>query len=122
MKRDFELIRKILLFVEGIDNTSRLEKLEIDGYTSHAIDHHVRMLLDQGFLRERGSIHFAIDGIRIGGGAMTYTGHDFLDTARNDTIWRKVMTRIASTTGTASIEVVTQLLVAQGKQMLGLPE
>ncbi|KCZ96954.1 hypothetical protein HPO_17435 [Hyphomonas polymorpha PS728] len=120
MKRDMELIRKILLFVEGIDNVSRFERLEVAGYSSDAIYHHVRILLDQGYLREKGGVSFTYDGVAISGGAMTYEGHDFLDAARSDTIWRKAMDKVTDTTGSVSIDVLKALLIDIGKQTLGL--
>ena len=120
MKRDMELVRKILLFVEKIDNTVRLEPLEIEGYSHDAIDHHTRILIEQGYLREKGGISFSMDGISVGGGAMTYEGHDFLDAARNETIWRKITDQVGSTVGSTSIAVIKSLLEDYAKQRLGL--
>jgi len=121
MKRDMELIRKILLHVEAIDSIGGAKPVAIDGYTADAIFHHTRLLLDQGYLRERGGISFTTHGVHATGGAMTYEGHDFLDAARNDTIWRKALDRIAGTTGSVSLDVLKALLADFGKKALGLP-
>jgi len=120
MKRDMELVRKILLFVESIDNIGRYVPVVIDGYTDDAIQHHIRMLLDRGYLKEKGGVSFTYDGVSMTGGAMTFEGSDFLDAARDDTIWRKAMDKIAATTGTVTVEVLKAILVQLSKSAVGL--
>ena len=117
MNRDMELIRKILLFVESIDNAGRLE---FEGYSQDAIYHHTRMLIEQGYLREKGGVSFSMDGVSIGGSAMTYNGYDFLDAARNDTVWRKAINKVSSTVGSTSMAVVKSLLEDYARQQLGM--
>lgn len=119
MKRDMELIRKILLFVESIESTTQFELLKIDGYSFDAICHHVELLIGQGLLRAE-LVEEDYDGISIGADAMTYEGHDFLDAARNDTIWRKAMDKVAGTTGSVSVDVLKAILADLGKKAFGL--
>lgn len=120
MKRDMELVRKILLHVETIENIGGYVPLVIQGYTNDAIFHHTRLLLDAGYLKAKGGVSFSFDGVSVTGGAMTYEGHDFLDAARSDTIWRQALDKISTTTGSVSLDVVKAVLIDFGKKALGL--
>lgn len=121
MQRDFELMRKILLFAESINSTSRYEELLIDDYSDDAVNHNLQILIDQGYIRESG-VYRLISSTNISGNAITHTGHDFLDAARNGTIWRKAMDRVAGTTGSVSLEVLKALLIDQARKLLSLPD
>ena len=52
---------------------------------------------------------------------LTSKGHDFIDAARSDTIWKKTTTAIAKAVGGASIDVFIKYLKAQAMETLGLP-
>jgi hypothetical protein len=51
---------------------------------------------------------------------LTWQGHEFLDAARNDTIWRKATGKLVAVTGGTSLEVLKELLIAGAKQAVGL--
>jgi len=52
---------------------------------------------------------------------LTWAGHDFLDAARNDTVWNSAKEKLISVGGSASLEILKALLVQTAKQLLGLP-
>ena len=50
MKRDMDLVRKILLKIEENDSSDGLVNLEIDGYTMDEIIYHCQMLKDANMI------------------------------------------------------------------------
>ena len=108
MKRNMELVRELLLRVEaeqGFDSlTSKYSQEEIVG--------HVEILLDAKLLD--GKVYYDLSG---GPGSahiqrLTWAGHEFLDNARNDTVWNKVTSTIKNAATTASFEVLVEMLKA----------
>lgn len=83
MKRDFELLRQILLCVEA-DRTVR----DIPGNSRDLINEHVRLLAEAGLIDvvdESTRMRSLVVAQRL-----TSSGHDFLDVARNLTVWSRV--------------------------------
>ena len=94
MKRDMDLWRKILRSVEAREDTGDPVWAELEGYTDDQIGFHVKLLIDAGLL----------EGEDRGGGGdrycyyhrcLTNEGYNFLDAAKNDTLWNKVKAEIA---------------------------
>lgn len=67
MKRDMELIRKILLETES--GNQHLESIQIDGYEDGLVRHAVWLLENAGYVNARAN-------------SLTWAGHDFLDAVR----------------------------------------
>ena len=92
MKRDMDLVRTILLFVEKNLNgvhTVRLESSKVsEDHSLAEVQGHVRILVDGGYLEDVQQSH-----AQVGIGNLTNKGHDFLDSVRDPEIWKK--TKIA---------------------------
>lgn len=115
MKRDFDLIRELLLRVEedrppdeipGIDDATRI--------------YHIRLLKQAGLVE-------AIDYSTLSGpdfeiSGLTWEGHDFLDQARNAAIWNKVKRTLKEQAVTVSLSVLKSLLAKAAREHLGLSE
>ena len=106
MKRNMELVRELLLRVEaeqGFDSlTSKYSQEEIVG--------HVEILLDAKLLD--GKVYHALSG---GPGSahiqrLIWAGHEFLDNARNDTVWNKAISIIKDKSVSVSFDVLASLL------------
>ena len=50
---------------------------------------------------------------------LTWAGHEFLDNARNDTIWRGVLSKIKSAALTVSFDVLAELLKSGAMSAIG---
>lgn len=89
MKRDMELIRKILFKIEEtIDNVAKYN-LEIEGYTMEQVAYHCSILYEGGYIHAYKG-EYGGDGLySFGVGRLTWEGHEFLDKIREDTIWKK---------------------------------
>lgn len=52
---------------------------------------------------------------------MTWFGHEFLDAARNETVWKKAEERIKKSGVEVTVSILQDLLKELLKQSLGLP-
>lgn len=88
MKRDPELIKKILEAYEAIEIPGADSWLDIQGYTDEAIYYHNQLLADEKLVEGKFSrTHdqsYTIIPYRL-----TNKGHDLLDIARKDSLWEK---------------------------------
>jgi hypothetical protein len=86
MKRDMDLLRLILL------ETENKGQVDLSAYTIEQINYHKALLIDAHLLD--GKLHYSStvkskipDNVIIN--KLTWEGHEFLDKARNNTIWEK---------------------------------
>lgn len=112
-----DLIRIILLKLEEKENP--LEDIPpeaIEGYDSDLVSYHFKMLSEANLIE-------AIDAESFGNYRwiatnLTWFGHDFLDAAKNDTIWNKAKEIIKKHGGIFSIEVLKPLLIKLATEQL----
>ena len=50
MKRNLDLVRDILLFVESKSETVDFFSVQVDGYSAREINYHVYLLMEQKFI------------------------------------------------------------------------
>jgi hypothetical protein len=116
VKRDMDLIRKILLAVEESAGEARIP--EIDGYTAVEIAYHSRLLLDAELITALDASSHDGEAYLITG--FTWSGHDFLDASRNDTVWNKAKDIIKIKGGAFTFEILKSLLTKLvSEQVLG---
>lgn len=108
MKRDMELVRKILLELESKPNDYELFKPTIEGYSDEEISYHIGKLYEGGFVDAVN--HYGNDKNDWYAKTMTWNGHEFLDLARNESIWNKAREVLADGFKTISIEGMKLLL------------
>ena len=118
MKRDMDLIRAMLLAVEA-DPHGFVSVLKIPGYTQEQIGYHACLLGEAGLAH---IVDITADGSNSPEAivtSLTWAGHEFLDAARENTIWEQAKDKIKRIGG-ASLPIWTALLTALLKQQLGL--
>lgn len=120
MKRDMELIRKMLLAVEYSESGRAPRPLMIEGYDPAIIGYHSLLLVEAGLCT--GAEHKTLGQPTPNATLfrLTWAGHEFLDAARDETRWRKAMSITAKSAGTITIGVLTQLLTNLMMQSLGI--
>jgi len=106
MKRDMGLIREILLQVEARPSVHHWDLVEIDGRSQEEISYHVKMLADENLLEALDQRTLGPDGFRYAPKFLTARGHDFLDSIRSPSVWKRVKQQLAVVGGSASLEVV----------------
>ena len=121
MKRDLDLIRKIILAAEDLPTGTVLSEIKIDGYTDEQIGYHCYLAADAGLAKGMNMTTLADRSPRWRILNLTSAGHDFADAARNETTWRKATGIVKEKAGTATIEIVKEVLVGIIKGSIGLP-
>lgn len=108
MKRDMDLIRAILLMVEAgeIQGTS----VAVEGCDPHMVAEHIELLLDAGLILGKVT-HFLGDEppaalVR----RLTWSGHEFLAAARNETVWSRTKVFVKEKGGDIPFSVLQALL------------
>lgn len=121
MKRDLDLLRQMLLRIESLDSSKH--KITVDSFSDlnsdwNTIVLHIELLIDAGFIEASDVSTCSADDYIIR--RITFTGYDYLDSIRNDSIWNEVKQKISSVGGSVSLEVVKELGVTLVKQHLGI--
>lgn len=118
MKRDFDLIRKLILTIE--DDSQNVSFIEINGYSKDQIGYHAYLLVDAGLAKgiDVTTIHDALPQWQVL--HLTSAGHDFADTARNESIWQKAKEIVKGKAGGVTIDVMKQVLIRIIKNALEL--
>jgi hypothetical protein len=110
-----ELVRKIVLAIEADE-----EAKNIAGFGPDSIGYHCYLVVDAGLAQGIDITTTSDSHPNWHITSLTSAGHDFADASRNETIWRKAITKIGSTVGGASIGLLKELLVRFTKESLGL--
>ena len=116
MKRDMNLIRLLLLKTEGED-----PKPDLSAYTEDQRVYHSALLIEAELVH--GETVLDGSGQPVGTVILrpTWAGHEFLDAARNDTIWHKAGERIKKSGVDVTLSLLKEILNQLLKQSLGLP-
>ena len=93
MKRDLDLVRAILLDIEARGTPLELIDPEIDGHDELAISYHVMLLEDAGLIRAMDRT--AIGVFRWSAGALTWRGHELVESFRDDALWESAKADVA---------------------------
>ncbi len=118
MKRDIDLIRTILIELEQKESPNDWFRPEIEGYSADVVSYHIKILSEAGYIEARDLS--TKDGFNWVATSLTWQGHEFLDAARNDTIWQKAKVTLGKKLSSISMEVLKSLLTNLTKQQLGL--
>jgi hypothetical protein len=122
MKRDLDLIREILLHIEGgqqYDGTrefycSKPEEMDLAGCTDEEFIYHFTLLVEEGYIDGATTI------VNVVVRRLTSRGHDFLDDIRDPGVWKQVKIRLGSLSGVA-LAVVAEIAKSEIKKHLALP-
>ena len=114
MKRDMDLIREILLQVEEAPADGHGVSLKLPEYDPKVVNYHVRLLAEADLIKARTTDHTTYTSYRPL--RLTWTGHEFLDAARNERLWSKVKDLLKCKVGPVPLEVLQTVLTELGKQ------
>ena len=116
MKRDMDLIREILLKIEGLDDSQY--GFPVCGYQQEVVDYNMDLLISAGLVNgkmtytQHGPAKAFVQGL-------TWGGHDFLDAIRSDSIWTKTKEHIRERgLQSVPIELVMMTAVKLAKELL----
>jgi len=107
MKRDWDIIRDILLKLEAKDEVVTLNDFSEEKAREYS--YHVELLIEAKLLR--GEMDSAI-GLNISDfsiESLTWEGHDFLDAIKSDTVWVKIKSVLAKQGLGMTFEIVKKV-------------
>ncbi len=114
MKRDMDLIRLLLLQQESGEDPPELEEYPID-----LVVYNLALMIDAGFVD--GTIIPDHEGSPAGASIirLTWAGHDFLDSTRDPTIWKKAKERVLKPGISWTFSILVEFLKAEAQRQLG---
>lgn len=118
MRRDLDLIRKIVLAMEESDGT---RMLKIDGYSAEQVGYHSYLIIDAGLAKgiEMTTLDDGLPKWELS--YLTSAGHDFADAAREEGTWRTATGIVREKASGITLDVLRQVLVSVIKRTIGLP-
>ncbi len=113
MKRDIDLVRKILLAIEAHTQPGDWIELKIDGYSEEQVTYHVK-LLAQADLIEANDLSSS-SGFDWKVKNLTWEGHEFLEASRDEGRWKKAKALLMEKAGSLSYEILKEVLLSMMK-------
>ena len=106
MRRDMDLVRSILLQVEGAESDVPLSDLTCDKWSMAEVAYHVEMMQAHGLLDA--TIHRGSHGTVVLGevSGLTWDGCDYLDAIRDDGVWAKTKKLVREAVGSTTMAVI----------------
>ncbi|EPM6964304.1 TPA: DUF2513 domain-containing protein [Vibrio harveyi] len=116
MKRDMELIRKLLLAVE-----KNPRELQVEGYDVEEVGYHTLLLIEAGLLD--GITSDTLDNTSIvptfiSVNRLTWDGHEFLDNIRKEEVWNTIKSEFKDASISTVFSVGKQLTENYAKKKL----
>lgn len=112
MKRNMDLVRKILLEAESSPNGGCAGNPQIDGYSELEVLFHVHLLKQAGLVK---AVEFPSleDGPAAEITSITWAGYDFIDTFRSETVWNAAKEKLMD----VGVPLTIEYLVLCGKEL-----
>lgn len=116
MKLESDLVREILLRLEADEGDPRaLKDIEVPDFTTQQVAYHIEKLFEAGLVEAHDLS--TMSGYDWRATALTYEGHEFLNTIRDSKIWKTAKT-IASQAGVFTLRALMESAKAAAKQKL----
>ena len=120
MKRDMEIIHAILLQINDHEAVG-LPAVKPDNFSPEQVAYHVNSLAEAGYITgipSQSLTHGVPDWIDV---RLTWGGHEFIDAARNETVWAKFKQTLADKGGAVPFSFMVEILTAIARKEFGLP-
>ena len=121
MKRDVELIRKMVLAIEDCPSGWAPQQLSFDGYTPAQVGYHAYLLVNAGLVEGSIVSNNVSEGPEAFIHYLTWAGHEFAEAARDETRWNKAMGIVKDKGGNVTLDILKQLLAGLMRSAFGLP-
>ena len=124
MKRDMNLIRELLLRLEESKAELYVSTLRVDGYSDEEIGYNAYLLIDGRLAEGKKStkINQAADVLPVAQTLtnLTWDGHDFLNSIKNDTVWNNTLNYLKEKSGNVPSNLIPPIAALFAKQYFGL--
>src|SRR5437763_17122981 len=101
-----DLFRGLLLEVEKNTDGVVWIPLTMEGRNKAEVFYHAQLAHDAGFIDAKFLANQVIDEVEVVVQRLTYTGHEFLDAAREEKLWVKAKQTVLSNAGTLTVEAL----------------
>ena len=88
MKRDMDLVYKILQFFENKEDFTSRVTPDITGYSDNEIHYHIKLMGQAGLLEAKDLSTF--QGTQWAASSLTHYGHEFFDAIRQESVWETI--------------------------------
>ena len=124
MKRDMDLVRKILMVCADHEHGFAPRALQIEGYSEEQVGHHAYLMLEAGLVKGVDVTPKHATSPQASVTSITWDGHEFLEASRDEGLWSKAK-KAAGSSGGMVLEVLKSVLVGlatdAAKKAAGLP-
>ena len=122
MKRDMELVLKILKYFEEREEISVVSCLTLPGYDDRVVAYHVRRMYEGGLLDAEAVTSSRTETrlINVLPFGHTWEGHEFLDSMRNETVLNQVKQRLGGALSEVPYTLIREVALAFGRSLVGL--
>lgn len=117
-----ELILKILQQLEERDEVSIIERMEVAGYDDNIVAYNVRRMYEAGLL-DAETVTSSTTGTRLINVlpfGITWEGHEFLDSMRDEKVVNTVRKRLGNTLSQVPFTLIREMALSVGRDALGL--
>jgi hypothetical protein len=116
--RNFDLIRSFAFQIENAPSGEPMHQIAAPEDVDEAeIGEHLELMIEAGLIAGQvvslRPLAFQIE-------RLTWAGHDFVNNARNDTIWKKVMAEAKSKGQSITLTIINGLLTKAAEKYAGL--
>mgnify|MGYP002382356093 FL=1 len=111
-----DLVRQILLAIEAAPGTALTVEPMIPDWTPNQIGYHLELLEQAGLIEASKTRVYdgAVIWHRI---ALRWEGHEFLDNARDERVWRKARS-VGEKLSSVSFEILKELLLTAARSVI----
>lgn len=88
MKRDWDLVRRIMVDLESLPANGELDAGNVEGYEKPVVAYHMEMMQEAGLIKGISVSTFV--GLDFIAQSLTWEGHELLNKIRQDTTWKKI--------------------------------
>lgn len=117
MKRDLDLVRSILVYVEKAERDVDAESLVTDRWPLETVSYHVRLMAHHGLLDlSQDVLDMNGETVALSVSGLTWDGQDYLEAVRDNRVWNRTKKAVSEAVGSTTFEVVKQaaVMVATG--------
>jgi len=119
VKRDMDLVRELLLAIEACEDAFGLPTAEMEGRSDVEVSHHIGIMVQAGLVDAKPRRLLGRDYVLYREVQLTWHGYEFLDAARNATIWKLAMEK-AKGVGSFTFQLLLQILASEAAKQAGL--
>jgi hypothetical protein len=126
MKRNFDLIRDILLHIESQDSGFFYKPVTLEDYPKEETTYNLVLMIENNLLEGKVTPVSGRSDPLVIISRMTWKGHDFLDASRDSQRWtqaKEVFVKVGGVTFDVAKDVLIQLMTKKVSQVLagGVP-